>query len=139
MLKELITISENLHIQDNRITSDPIFVVQQLKRDWGYDEEYAEDYKWANNEDFEEEADDGKVADLQALEDDFEDTKPWFKCYYKERWEFVTPCFTEKAAQAFIDRNRHNMGKARIYVESGCRNLEFRQVREYLLGLTGGE
>ena len=137
MNKELLEISKNIKTQDNRITSYPMFVFQQLKRDWGYDEAYSDDFQWVNGDDSEEEADKERVEDLELMRDDFTDTAPWYKCYYKDRWEFVTACFTEKGCQNYLNRNKHNLGKTRIYVESGWRNDEYNTVRKMLMELEG--
>ena len=80
---ELPEISERLKTQDNRITSSPIFVVEQSRR-FGV-------------------------------------------------FEFVQACFTEAAAQQYIDENKHNLKKPRIYVYSGDRNREWQAVRKHLM------
>ena len=41
-------IQNNLQTQDNRITAEPVFVVEQKRRDWGFDSAYCDDYAWVN-------------------------------------------------------------------------------------------
>ncbi len=50
----------------------------------------------------------------------------------KERWKFVTACFTESACEDFIRENSHNFKKLRVYVASGAGNREWALVRELL-------
>lgn len=129
-------ITKELNTQDNRITSDPIFLVQKKVRDWGIADDYTEDYTWINSDNDYEEADEEKSKQLDA--DDEWQLKPedfcWSKCYYRDRWEFVTACFTEKAADDFIERNKHRYGEMRTYVDSLYRNDEMRELRNLLLG-----
>lgn len=133
-MEQLKDISELLRTQDNRCTDQPMFVVQEKVRDWGYSSDYAEDYKWHNRDDIEDEADEEKVAELEALDNACDDTGTWEKLYYRYRWEFVTACFTEKGCKDYIEINRHNhRGKLRIYAEGSFRNDEFRRVRNALM------
>jgi hypothetical protein len=76
--------SETINTQDNRITAEPIFMVQEKH--------------WRNS-----------------------------TVYVN-----IQPFFTEKAAQEYINANRHNLVEPRIYVESGYRNYEWQAVRTLL-------
>ena len=127
-------ITERLNTQDNRCTSDPIFIVQQKKRIWGVSTDYAGDYAWLDFGNEHEEADLQLAEELDDLEFEGCETGSWQKVGYVDIWEFVTACFTEAACQEYIDRNRHNLNEPRIYAASAYRNREFIDVRNYLLG-----
>ena len=146
-------ISKNLKTQDNRITADPIFIVEQLKKDFGYDSDYATDWVWVDTNDSEY----GEITDPKAIEtlnkideiarnwgetpkaitnDDQTlkyDSARFQKVYYKERWEFVQPFFTEEGANNYIEVDGHNLGKTRTYVISGYRNFEMQDIRKLLM------
>lgn len=132
----LIQIGTLIRTQDNRITNQPIFIVQQKVIDWGYGSEYAEDYKWIDNSDGEyPEADEELAAELEEMVGYGDVTAGWEKVYYKERWEFVTACFTEQGCKDYIEINGHNLNETRIYAEGSYRNNEYRAVREAILAI----
>lgn len=143
--------------QDNRATSHPIFMVQRYDRIWS-DSDYAEKYMWMTH-DYDGEADAETSAQLDTLErdkfhgfgpDDEDDAtddesvflKDWRKVYYTETWLSVQPFFTERAAEAYITSNGHNLKKygqrARIYVESGYRNEEWIALRAAFIARAEG-
>jgi len=136
-MDKLKEIGRLIRTQDNRITDAPIFIVQQIKRTWGLDSEYSDDYIWMGNDSGDhEEADSAKAEELEALDDACEYTPGWEKYYYQDSWEFVTACFTESGCQDFINRNGHNLHSPRIYAEGSYRNEEWRTIRDFLIGLT---
>ena len=49
--------------------------------------------------------------------------------------ERVDSCFTNKGAEAYIRRHRHNLNKPYIYISSGWKNAEWIAIREYLMEL----
>jgi len=49
--------------------------------------------------------------------------------------EVVTVCFTNIAAEAYIERNGCDLTSPHVYVESGHRNPEWIAVRNWLLSL----
>ena len=129
-------IKKELLTQDNRSTSIPIFLVQQKIRDYGFDSDYTNDYVWIG-EDYEE-ADEIKAEQLNGYDEDcvgLDDNTTWNKTYYRDRWEFVQPFFTEKAAKKYIEENSHRLNEPKIYVESGHRNSEFEAIRNFILKL----
>lgn len=126
----LANLGHLLRTQDNRITAHPMFAVQQKVIDYGYDEEYGDVYEWINPaEDFRE-ADPVEHTELDRKDDNCEPIGSWRKLYYKERWEFVTACFTEKGCKDYIKANGYNLKEPRIYVYSGYRNQEWIYLRE---------
>ena len=129
-MNELNEIGERLRTQDNRSTADPIFCVEQLRKDV-CPEGYEDGRNWVDMES----GDYGHATEEEAAKLDETGTDHdgiWEKHCYKERWEFVQPFLTESAAQAYIDCNGHNLSKTRIYVISAFRNLEWQAVRNSL-------
>ena len=141
-MENIRKIAELIKTQDNRITDQPIFIVQRERRDYGYDSGWADDYVWCNIADSEEciEEEDEQYEVLNNQDENGEIDSDWYRCYYKKRWEYVTACFTEQGCKDYIAANGHNLGKTRIYADGSYRNFEFREVRDFLLSLIeGGE
>lgn len=131
-LREVIkNVAKLIRTQNNRATDSPIFIVQEKVRDWGYDSDYADDYAWVNINEDHREADEEEAALLDKYVSSRYD--PWQKTYYKERWKFVTACFTEQGCKDFIQTDGHNHGELRIYAASSHRNGEYRAVRNFLM------
>lgn len=126
--EEIKITANNLKTQDNRRTDQPMFVVQTLVRDIGYGSGYADDFIWINEDCDEVDAEDPGYDD--------DDLDSFSKVYYKERWEFVTACFTQAACADYIDRMKHrHSGEMRIYAEGSYRNYEYQAVRTLLMNL----
>jgi len=137
-MSDIPTIATNLRTQDGRMTSNPIFVVQQKRRICGLSEYYSDDYVWVNNDS--EEVDEEKAAELEEADDrdTFQDgftTKGYRKVYYRDEYVFVQPFFTEQGAKDYLAINGHNLREPRIYVESGYRNEEWEMIRAHFVGL----
>ena len=127
-------IGELIRTQDNRITDQPMFIVQQEELDYGYSSEYAEDYHWSNSD--EQRVAGEELAELlDSAESIGEELSGWEKVYYKRRWEFVTACFTQKGCEDYLARNGRNLGKTRIYGYGSVRNNEYQAVRKYLMSM----
>lgn len=131
----LARIGELIRTQDNRITDQPIFIVQQKRRICGMDEDYAKDFMWYDARAVESYDEAGKAerdADREA-----EGLPPieWQRGGYIDIWEFVTACFTEQGCKDYIARDGHNLREPRIYAAGSYRNEEFRAVRKYLAAL----
>lgn len=139
LAEQIAEIGKRLLTQDNRITDCPIFIVQEKRRTYGMDPDYADDDEivWLDSENDHEEADAEERARLEALHDDGEDIPgKWTRTAYQDEWHFVTACFTEAGCQEYIRRNGHNhRGQLRIYAAGSYRNEEFRVVRDLLLAL----
>lgn len=125
-------IGELLRTQDNRCTSDPLFLVEQKRRIYGMDSNYFEDYEWLREDDHEHVADRIERAGLDSLAEEGEDVTGWEKLHYLDLWEFVTVCFTEQACKDYIAANGHNLNEPRIYASSAYRNHEMIAIREIL-------
>ena len=138
MMDKLRTIGTALVIQNNRSTAAPIFIVQQKVRDYGYDDEYTDEFEWLKyGDDIGAVNNPRLVARLDRIwEDGDQDCLLGKYCRvgYKDRWEFVTACFTEQGCKDYLAQDRHNLNKeVRIYAEGSYRNVEFRAVRDFLM------
>lgn len=124
---ELHEIAKELKTQDNRFTSDPIFLVQEKVRIYGMDMNYSGDGQWMHN--------DGEPVDeeIAAELDPWGDYDNYELVGYLDQWQFVQPFFTEKSAQQYIDSNSYRHGELRIYVQSGYRNPEFQAMRKFAM------
>ncbi len=137
MSEKLKKIGELIRTQDNRATDCPIFIVQEQRRDYGYNPDWSDESAWLDTHNDYNEASDDLAEHLDSL--DGETPERWQKVYYKDRWVFVTACFTEQACKDFIKEDGHNHGKLRIYAAGSYRNHEFRAVRDYLESLATPE
>lgn len=141
LAEQIAEIAKRLATQDNRATDCPIFIVQEKRRVYGMDPEYADDdaIAWLDCENDYDQADPEEHARLEALFDEGEDIPgKWTRTAYQDTWEYVTACFTEAGCAEYIRRNKHNhRGELRIYAASSYRNDEFRAVRDLLLAIGG--
>lgn len=131
--ERLKEIGANIISQDNLCTSLPMFIVQQKRRVYGVDSSYTDSYIWiCDGEEIHDkelinklEQDDGWCQDRENL-----DCK---KVGYIEYWDHVSTFFTRKGAEDYLAINSHNLKSPRIYVESGWRNKEWEDVRNFLI------
>ena len=131
MDEELKKIGELIRTQNNRITDQPMFTVQQLQRDWGYDSDYADEFEWIDDEG--NSPDEIRIEELDKAESEGGDTGGYTKVYFKDRWEFVTACFTEEGCKEYLLQNGHNLKKPRIFACGSYRNDEYQAVRNALI------
>jgi len=141
LLDQLLSIGENLRTQDNRITDAPMFVVQQKVRDYGYDDDYADNWEWISQKNGDPAViNNPRLAarldriwehgDQDCLKDKYH------RVGYRDRWEFVTACFTEQGCKDYLAQDRHNLGReVRIYAAGSYRNVEFRVIRNFLMDM----
>ena len=120
----------HIHTQDNDSTAEPIFIVQQRQRIYGFDHDYSDNTVWLDgwNDCAEIEGD-----KKNKLEEEYQKTLTvpdgYYRTCYLDQWEFVQPFFTRVGAERFIESNRHNLTNPRIYVDSGHRNHEWKSIR----------
>jgi len=135
-LDKLRKIGNLIMTQDNRITDQPMFIVQQRRRMYGLDTGYCENFIWLCSED---EYNEASVEEADALEAEYQDTgrakDGWQRTGYIDQWEFVTACFTEQGCIDYLKLDGHNLNEPRIYAEGSYRNEEFRAVRNSLIAL----
>lgn len=129
----LEAIANNLKTQDNRITANPIFIVEQLKRVYGVGSAWTEAFVWMTDEGDEASPEIAKAFEIVHRENGADQIDDFHRVGYKEYWQAVQPFFTEAAANRYIRANGHNLNKTRVYVYGGWRNDEWYAIREHLL------
>lgn len=138
-------------------TAHALFVVQQKKVLVGIDRDYSDNCAilhdeaiWFNPTDYYLAQDDDEQQQLDALAVDLDQTN--FLALseraqlhilegidgvsvsgYHESWEYVCSHFTIDAAQAFIDRKKHDYKELRIFVESQTHCWEFETIKSALM------
>lgn len=126
-------IARELATQDNLMTDQPIWLVQQRRRVSGLDDSVGDSYEWVA-EDGLEPADE---EESKKCEDHFEETgeelEGFTRNYYLDIWDFVTACFTKAGCEAYIAANGHNLKSPRIYADGSYRNAEYQAVRNFLM------
>jgi hypothetical protein len=132
--RQMEEIGKLLREQDNRITDQPMFIVQQKQLTYGVDDAYTDLYHWCHK-DGEGTADEVLAKRLDEKERQGKSTGQWEKIGYVETWEFVTACFTEQGCIDYLKRNGHNLKETRIYADGSYRNEEYQAVREFLMGM----
>lgn len=140
---------------DEHCTADPIFVVQKKRLITGLDMDYIEDWLVA--------VDDAKWFSPQEYWDDLDSEEREelnHKCLTEYRadflairvdqqwdvlgalpdhtvtgyvWEYVNAHFTREAADAFIQRKKHDYTKLEIFVDSQYWANEFNTIRDAIL------
>lgn len=146
--EEELALSLELKNQDNRITADPLFCVQQKRRVYGMDGDLIDDldFIWVYTEDseytfgpdeiFDEIRDNDHGEDgVLNLHDEEIEPEEWgyHQMFYVEYWDFVCAHFTERAADEYIRDNNHNLTSPRVYVTSQYRCYEWNAVRKHLM------
>jgi hypothetical protein len=134
----LLDLSKQLKTQDNRSTGNPIFLVQQRRRLYGFDSDYTGDLVWLHDDECVEPDEYMQLALEAAYEATGEAQEGYRRTAYVDTWEFVQCFFTNQAAEEYIRMNKHRMNEPRVYVDSGYRNLEWIALRGYLMSLTDG-
>lgn len=140
MAHEIAQIGARLRTQDNRITQDPVFVVQQQQRYGpllsGYGHGRALWRVDADDAGMQIVYDDDPEFEVlvDRLDAGTEELDGWFEGGYVRVWETVQPFLTDAAAERYLADNRHNLSAhgARVYAESAHRNPEIKRLREYL-------
>ncbi len=136
--KQLEEIGQRIISQDNRHTSQPIYIIFQVERIYGLDPNYADKPIWMHQDG--EEANEGET---KTCEEHYEKTGDeldgWYRTDYVDRDRFVTACFTEEGAKTYLEKNGHNLKKPHIYVDTLWRNDEMIAVREFIMGLAQKE
>lgn len=124
----LLEIAERLRTQDNRITQNPMFCVQQRVKIRGLHPRWSDNTEW--------------ILDGEVVEPETEGAEEYG---YRHEWQTVMVAFTEEGCKEYLRQNSHNLREPRIYVESFNRCPEMIAIRDWLLSLensqaqTGGE
>ena len=133
---DLAEIGERLRTQDNRITAEPMFLVQERTRTYGIDLEWDPPVAWLYEDESAEVApEEAERLEAAYLETD-DEPEGFRRVGYHEQWTFVTACFTEAAADLYIAQMKHrHTGPLRTFVGCAYRNHEWNAVREFLKSL----
>lgn len=116
----LLAIGERLRTQDNRCTQNPMFCVQEKRREYGLDPRWTDNHVWVDTS--------GDDFDVSATaKEGYERTG------YKDSWHTVMVAFTEAGCKEYLLQNGHNLHEPRIYVESFNRCPEMLAIREWLM------
>lgn len=138
----MITLSDiaaRMEGQDNLATEAPVFLVQQRRRIYGMDPQYADDscIAWL----LEDEAEELEANEAVLREAEYERTGEvpdgLRRVAYVDVWESVQPFLSRAGADRFIEGNRHRLTAPRVYVDSAYRNDEWVAVRAALLAVQG--
>lgn len=151
-------IKHELLTQDNYATQYPLYCVFEImemnaEEGWGDDWYYicggnkigktyeeVKQFMDDNEYDFPE-----GINDRDSFEKNFLDwTQGYYypdkKCEYNldikhvyRIEKFVTACFTKRAAEEYIEANKHRMNEPHLHIESLYRNYEMIEVREGLM------
>lgn len=129
-------LKHELLTQDGQCTADPVYLVEQKRRIYGLDGGYCDDYVWYNIEN-DCEADEDLAKRLDESEWDFKENEEfagWQKVYYIDEWQYLQFFLTRKAADKFIENNKHRYrNPLRVMVDSAWRNEEILKLREFIL------
>ena len=147
------TIRTNLSTQDPRMTANPFYVVfewEKLNADplysdnWEYGDRYDGYHKICDPGEREKLIDFAKENELNLPPDYLRIDEDDLFDFLAEQYEylekftyhmvrrFVTACFTEAGAEAYIKRDGHNLREPHIYVTSLNRNDEMLSIRRIL-------
>jgi hypothetical protein len=139
-IADMAAIGQLIRTQDNRITADPFFIVQERKRFYGIDTAYDPEIAWLYADECVEVAPTESERLENAFQKTYKEPEGYRRVGYAEEWVYVTGCFTEAAADLYIALNGHrHKGELRTYADSFYRNPEMIAIREYLMSLTESE
>lgn len=139
-------------------TADAIFKVESRERIYGIDKDYTDklaiifdDSVWFSPQEYWDDLDEKGRAELNRV------AQRWSECDFLERdeddqweqlgdlddhrvtgwdesWEYVCSHFTKDAAEAFIERKRHDYRKGiRVYVDAQTHCWEYNTIKEGIL------
>ena len=149
----LIEMSRKMRAQDNRCTAEPIYEIRKLKDIPWVEADTADGWVWLDEGDnlvmdpeliaaLDKHVEtDGFDRDTEV--DDEENETTYIRCYYRSMEVTIDDgavFFTEDAADDYIRRNqKRHSEKLYVYVDSGHRNPEWQEIRNFLLSLTEKE
>ena len=148
-------VGEGVH---DHCTADAIFKVESRERIYGIDKDYTDklavifdDSVWFSPQEYWDDLDEEGRAELNKV------AQHWSECDFLERdeddqweqlgdlcdhrvtgwdesWEYVCSHFTKDAAEAFIERKRHDYRKGiRVYVDAQTHCWEYNTIKEAIL------
>lgn len=140
--EELRRIGELLRTQDNQVTDQPMFIVQEKRIVIGFDPDYSqgdEDIVWWIDDCQYFMGDELFEKMERAYEETSDIPENWHRHGFTTEWVYVTACFTEQGCKDYLAKNGHNLKEPRIYADGSYRNAEFRLIRDWLMSLASVE
>ncbi len=124
-IAEIQSIGLRLRTQDNRITQDPMFCVQEKVKVFGINPLWSDAEVWIDTSD--------GAVECEAPKDGIATTNI-IQTGVFEYWKTVMVAFTEGGCEEYLRQNGHNHhGETRIYVESFRRCPEMIAIRKLLM------
>ncbi|WP_027178802.1 hypothetical protein [Maridesulfovibrio bastinii] len=128
---DLSTLRKELQTQDNQCTAEPIFLVEEKKRVYGFDPIYSEETVFVDIENG------GNEVDLEEYGLTYEEAlneNGLTECGYADEWNFVNAHFSDRSAKEYIEKNGHrHSGELRVMVDTMLRCPEMIAIRKALL------
>lgn len=143
---------------NDHCTADAIFIVQRKRLVSGIDTDYTDQLviycdgcKWFSIQEYWDDLDYDQQVELNKKSQDWcdkqfmkaDDSDQWYLVGeledhyvtgYQWEWEYVNSHFTREAAQAFIQRKKHDYSDGlRIYVDANIYCWEFNAIKEALM------
>lgn len=125
-------------IQDRRgndhFTAHPIYTVQREDRVYHIVEGVGDGFVWVVDGDLC--GDDLSARIERRYRREWPIPERFERIEYRTRWEFVDAYLSYEAAKDRVEsENRKHYGRYRTYVESGCRNHEWKALQRHLMSL----
>lgn len=134
LLSELTEIAKNMNTNKDEFTAEPIYIVQELKRFYGFKD--GDKCVWVCENDcelvFEEEADLYAYLNSQEAQENDHTFDNFEQNFYQEEWQYVETFFSRKAASDYMLWQKHNHSQMRIWVQSARLNSEILLIQRLL-------
>ncbi len=121
--------------QNDHCTADPMFTVQKQRRIYGFDTVYSEQTVWIDTESESKEVPAKRARVLDRRDDRGDKIPPRYeRTGYIDEWEHVATYLTSEAAHAYVKAKAWS-AESRVYVDSGCRNHEWKAMQAFFMDL----
>lgn len=142
----ILTLSQQLHTQDNRCTSHPIFQVRDVKQVECFGDQADDTHWWdpegsavLDKELIQKLEEEGKWTSYNSVVLELEDSQfsgTYTRTHTKTLRQVVEVFMTQQAADSWKEQNWHRYNSLEIYIDSGFRNPEWIAIRDFLMSLT---
>lgn len=124
--------------QNDHCTADPIYTVQREDRVYHVVAGEGDGFVWVVEGELC--SDDLSARIERRYRREWPIPERFERIEYRTRWEFVDAYLSYESAKARVElENRKHSGRYRTYVESGCRNHEWKALQAYLLALAAAQ
>ncbi len=142
----ILSLSQQLHTQDNSCTNNPIFQVRDVKQVECFGD-HADNTHWWDQEGsavldkdlIDQLEEEGKWTSYNSVVLELEDSQfsgTYTRTHTKTLRQVVEVFMTNEAAEFWVAQNEHRHNALEIYVASGFRNPEWQAIRDFLMSLT---